>query len=77
MILKATLHLLVLALCVVDFIAAVPTLYSEHDFDFNVTDYFDGGVHLAQKRQNAKVDLRIMPLGASIVNGADESQGNG
>jgi hypothetical protein len=76
MFLRGSLPLLVSALCAVDVYGAF-LQGPEYDFvDFNVTDGFDNIVQGIGKRQS-NVELRILPLGASIVNGYMESSGNG
>lgn len=73
--LKVTSYLLVVAFGALDLCRAVPYLVPE--FDVNATHNFDSAIYAASKRQDGRVALRIMPLGASIVSGTDESQGNG
>ncbi len=75
--LKAVLPLLLQALFVTDFVVAFPAPYAEFEDGFNSTYQFDNIVPGLPKRQNDKVALRILPLGASIVYGGDSTDKNG
>lgn len=75
--LKAALSLLATVLCAVDLGATLPSSPAR-SYDQNITDNFESLGDLVYKRQGANTpELRILPLGASIVYGADESHGNG
>jgi hypothetical protein len=75
MIFDGILKLLVPVLLATEVVAGVPRAYSNYGVDFNISnsfDYADIG-----SRQASRPDLRIMPLGASIVTGLGSSTGNG
>ncbi len=75
--LKSVFRLLASTLFIAEFVTATPRLYSNYDAAFSTTYDLNPAIYGNQKRQNAKVALRIMSLGASIVAGADKSSGNG
>jgi Mg2+ and Co2+ transporter CorA len=72
---RDSLSLLVSVLLAAELCAAVPQAHSIYDVAFNVTDNFDKIVEGIEKRQN-NIELQILSLSASIVNGCMESSGN-
>lgn len=57
------------------------TTHSRHDLSFQSEDFYNvssiiGGPLEVSRRQDGKVDLRILNLGASIVYGTGSSTGN-
>lgn len=73
---KPVLCFLALTIFAVGHVIATP-LNSTTSFNFDSEDGLELNLHEPHKRQNAKVELRILPLGASIVYGYDASDKNG